>query len=130
VRSGPIEKEGFVSADSYLPAPPPASREAAAALILGIVGLLGGMGTCCCCLSLPLALCSPVAALLGYRERIAIREGRSSPAGETMAVAGMVLGIVGSALLVLSVVGLLISGLLSGFGTLLEGVRSGRPPFR
>jgi len=119
-----------VSADSYLPAPPPASREATAALILGIVGILGGLGACCCCLSLPLALCSPVAAFLGYRERIAIREGRSSPAGETMATTGMVLGIVGSAILVLDLIGMLVYALLVGFGTAAEQLRGSGSPFR
>jgi hypothetical protein len=121
-----------LSAEPYLPAPPPppASTEATAALILGIVGVLGGLGSCCCCFSLVFALCAPVAAFLGYRERIAIREGRSSQAGETMATVGMALGIVGSVLMVFYLVGMLVYVLLAGFSTVFEKMREGGSPFR
>ncbi len=115
-----------MSAESVAPvSQAPASSEAAIALILGIVGLLGGLGSCCCCLVLIFALCSPLAAFLGHRERVAIREGRSSPAGEGMATAGMVMGIVGTTAATLYLVGLLVYGLLVGFGVLGETLRSG-----
>jgi hypothetical protein len=115
-----------VSADPYAPVPqPPASTEAVVALILGIIGLLGALGSCCCCLSLVVALCSPVAAFLGYRERLAIREGRSSPGGEGLATAGMVMGIVGTAIMILYLIGLLIYGLVVGFGAMADKMRGG-----
>ncbi len=56
---------------------------AVAALILGIVSIL----------LMPLA--GPFAVWLGLSERKAIREGRSSPAGDGMALAGVITGIVG-----------------------------------
>lgn len=81
------------------PAPPAsasASREAVTALVLGILGIV-------CC-----GLVAPVAWYLGQNELRAIREGRASAAGEGMAMAGRILGMVGTALLILGlVVGLL-----------------------
>jgi hypothetical protein len=92
------------------PASAPASRQAVTALWLGILGIV-------CC-----HFVAPVAWYLGQNEARAIREGRSasylnpwpysyivSPAaGEGMATAGKILGMIGTALLVLElVIGLL-----------------------
>jgi Domain of unknown function (DUF4190) len=79
------------------PAPPvsaSASREAVTALILGILGVV-------CC-----GFVAPVAWYLGQNELRAIQEGRASSAGEGMAMAAKILGMIGTALLI---VGLLFS---------------------
>jgi hypothetical protein len=116
-----------MSLDAPPPSMPsaPASAMAIASLVLGIVGVLGVFGSCCCCLSLPLSLCAPVAAFLGYREREAIRQGQSSPAGANLAQAGMILGLVGTGLLVLYVIGLIIYIGMVGFGAAFEKLRHG-----
>ncbi|HXO30592.1 MAG TPA: DUF4190 domain-containing protein [Thermoanaerobaculia bacterium] len=104
------------------PAPPaaaPASRQAVTALWLGIVGI-----ACC-------GFVAPVAWYLGQNELRAIREGRSqrqvmlygadvSPAvGEGMAMAGKILGMIGTALLVLGLlVGLLWTLFFGGMAAL------------
>lgn len=85
------------------PPPPPtgppasssASTQAITALVLGILGVV-------CCH--PLA---PVAWYLSLNEARAIREGRAPAAGEGFAMAGKILGIIGTVILVL--------GLLIGF---------------
>jgi Domain of unknown function (DUF4190) len=64
----------------------PASREATTALVLGILGLV-------CC-----GLCAPFAWYFGQRELTAIRAGMSPKSGESLAMAGKILGIIGSIL--------------------------------
>jgi hypothetical protein len=72
------------------PAPPPsASTQAIAALVVGLVSVM----TCC---GLPLA---PVAWYLGHQELKAIAEGRSPAAGNGVAMAGKILGMVGTLLM-------------------------------
>lgn len=69
------------------PIPPtaqPASSQAVTALVLGVISI-----ACC-------QLLGPFAWYLGQQERKAIREGRSSPAGETLAIVAIVLGILGT----------------------------------
>jgi hypothetical protein len=66
------------------------STQAIVALILGILGIV-------CC-----GLMAPIAWFLGSQEIKAIREGRAPVAGEGLAKAGMILGIIGSILLVLT----------------------------
>jgi mannose/fructose/N-acetylgalactosamine-specific phosphotransferase system component IIC len=92
------------------PAPPAsasASREAVTALVLGIVGII-------CC-----GFVAPVAWYLGQNELRAIREGRASTAGEGMAMAGKILGMIGTALLVLGlIVGLLWTLFFGGMAAL------------
>ncbi|HVT15822.1 MAG TPA: DUF4190 domain-containing protein [Thermoanaerobaculia bacterium] len=66
-----------------------ASTQAVIALILGILGVI----PCC-------HIFAPVAWFLGATERTAIREGRSPKAGEGFATAGMILGIIGTCLLI------------------------------
>jgi hypothetical protein len=76
----------------YAPAPA-ASGRAKTALALGIAGF-------CCCCNLP----GPVAWFLGAAERKAIREGQSSAAGDGLALAGMILGIIGTVLLFIGII--------------------------
>lgn len=68
----------------------PTSRRATTAFVLGIVGVV-------CC-----QLTAPAAWVLGSRELKSVREGRSAAAGRGFALTGMILGIVGSALLLVS----------------------------
>ena len=118
---------GTVSSDD--PAPTgPSSRNATLALVLGILGLIGGLGSCCCCLFVVLALCAPFGFVLGHRELAAIREGRAPASGEGAARAGMVCGIIGSAMLVLYLVVVLIYVALVGFGAATELLKQGGLP--
>jgi cytochrome c biogenesis protein CcdA len=72
--------------------PQSASTQAIAALILGILSVVAP----CCAIVL-----GPIAWYLGHQEGKAIREGRSPAAGEGLAKAGMILGIIGTILMVL-----------------------------
>lgn len=78
--------------------PQSASTQAITALVLGILGIF-------CC-----GLLAPVAWYLGNQEVKAIREGRSPVAGEGLAKAGMIMGIIGSILLVLSILWIFFMG--------------------
>jgi len=66
-----------------------ASNQAITALVLGILSAI-------CC-----NLLGPVAWYLGVQERKAIREGRSPLAGDSLALIGMILGIIGTIFLVI-----------------------------
>lgn len=70
------------------PTPQSASSQAITALVLGILGIV----TCC-------GILSPIAWYLGNQEQKAIREGRSPAAGQGLAQAAVVLGIVGTILM-------------------------------
>ncbi|HEV8582379.1 MAG TPA: DUF4190 domain-containing protein [Thermoanaerobaculia bacterium] len=74
------------------PQPQSSSTQAVTALVLGILGVV-------CC-----GLLAPIAWYLGSQEQKAIREGRSPAAGEGLAKAAVILGVIGTVLLVLSVV--------------------------
>lgn len=83
-----------------------ASSNATVALVLGIVGFF-------------FSLASPFAIWLGMRELKDIREGRSSPAGQGFAMAGLILGIIGTCFLLIGCVCggayiLFILGIISG----------------
>jgi hypothetical protein len=94
-------------------APPPpalpakASGKATTALILGILGIL-------CC-----SIVAPVAWVLGSQELKDIAAGRSSAAGEGLAKAGKILGIIGTVLLILGRVWVVFFGGLA----VIEGMR-------
>lgn len=75
-----------------------ASTQAITSLVLGILGIF-------CC-----GLLAPVAWYLGSQEVKAISEGRSPIAGEGLAKAGMIMGIIGTILLVLSVLWIFFMG--------------------
>lgn len=69
------------------PPVPPSSNRPVISLVLGIIGLV-------CC---PIA--APIAWVVGKQELAAITSGRSPASGEGLARAGMIIGIVGTALL-------------------------------
>jgi Domain of unknown function (DUF4190) len=84
------------------------SSQAIAALVLGLIGIM----TCCG------TVVSPIAWYLGSQEQKAIREGRSPAAGESLAKIAVILGILGTALLVLLTLWIFFLGgmtILSGF---------------
>ena len=72
--------------------PAPKSSRATTSLVLGILGFL-------CC-----QLCAPFAWYMGKQELAAIRAGTSPASGEGSAKAGMILGIIGTVLLILTLV--------------------------
>jgi len=81
-----------MSVSGIPPAPPvyeakPSSR-ATTALVLGILGFV-------CC-----QFCAPFAWYMGQQELKAIKGNQSSAAGQGFATAGMVLGVIGTILLV------------------------------
>jgi mannose/fructose/N-acetylgalactosamine-specific phosphotransferase system component IIC len=92
------------------PAPASASKEAVTALVLGILGIV-------CC-----GLVAPVAWYLGQNELRAIRLGQASAAGEGMAMAGRILGMIGTALLILGLVVGLLWALFFGGMAALQGL--------
>ena len=107
---------------------PPSTGNATLALVLGIVGLVGGLGSCCCCLFVVLALCAPFGWYLGHKELRAIRNGRAPAAGQGAAQAGMICGIAGSALLALYVLVILLYVAFVGFAVALETLKHGGLP--
>jgi len=104
---------------------PGASGQAIAALVLGIAGLVGNLGGCCCCLIYALGLCGPVAWLLGHYELRAIRAGVAPRAGEGLANAGRVMGIVSSSLLALQLLALLVWIGVAGFSVVMDSLKQG-----
>jgi hypothetical protein len=82
-------------------APGPDHPQSTLAMVLGIVGLLGGF-TC----GLPL-LVSPFAWFLGRKALTEIRASQGRTGGESQAMAGMVMGIVGTVLLVLGILAII-----------------------
>lgn len=68
-----------------------ASGQATTALVLGILGIV-------CC-----GLLAPIAWYMGSKEMKAIAAGQASKAGEGLAKAGMILGIIGTVLLACAV---------------------------
>jgi hypothetical protein len=95
------------------------------ALVLGIVGLAGALGSCCCCLFSVLGVCAPVGWYLGHKELAAIRAGQAHPAGEPSARAGMICGMIGTGFLVLYVVCVMGYVVLVGLGATLETLKHG-----
>jgi hypothetical protein len=107
---------------------PPPSSGATTALVLGIVGLAGNLVSCCCCLGFIPALCAPFAWWLGSRELGSIRAGLASPQGEGNARAGMICGIVGTALLVLYALGIIVYIAIVGLAAASETLKQGHIP--
>src|SRR5262245_36782060 len=75
-----------------------ASTQAIMSLVLGILSIV-------CC-----GILAPIAWYLGSQEQKAIREGRSPAAGEGVAKAGMILGIIGTVLLILGILWIFLWG--------------------
>ena len=94
------------------PAPMKASSQAITALILGIIGIL----PCC-------NILAPIAWYLGNKEVKAIRAGVSSPAGQGMATAGMILGIIGTIFLVLGFIWAFFMGGMAVLSGMAEATR-------
>ncbi|MFQ5525009.1 MAG: hypothetical protein ACE5GX_01980 [Thermoanaerobaculia bacterium] len=85
---------------------PATSNKPTIALILGILGII-------CC-----GLLAPVAWYIGSQELKAIAAGAAPAAGEGLAKAGMILGIIGTILLVLTLLWVFFAGgmaVLQGF---------------
>jgi hypothetical protein len=81
------------------------SSKAVWSLVLGILGII-------CC-----QILAPVAWVMGNQELKAIRAGAANPANQGMAMAGMIMGIVGTILLCFTLVWVLFFGgmaILSG----------------
>lgn len=101
------------AAPSPSPQPPPGgfggtTGRATTALLLSILGLL-------CC-----PLTSPVAWVLGAQELGAIRRGESSPSNQAAAQVGLVLGVLGTALLAFFMLWTFAFGGLAMLGILLD----------
>ena len=95
------------------PAPPggtvvdgKASSRATTSLILGILGFV-------CC-----QVCAPFAWHMGNQELKAIAAGQSSMAGQGIAMAGKILGIIGSVFLIFAVLWMLFFGGMAVVGAL------------
>ena len=87
---------------------PATSNRPTIALILGILGIV-------CC-----GLLAPIAWYIGSQELKAIAAGSAPAAGEGLAKAGMILGIIGSVLLVLTFIWVFFAGgmaILQGMGS-------------
>ena len=87
-----------------------ASSRAVAALVIGIVSVI----TCCG------AVAGPVAWYLGNEELKAIRQGASPAAGEMAAKVGMILGILGSIVLIMVLLWIFLMGGLATLSALMN----------
>jgi len=96
----------------YYQPPAPAHPKATLALVLGLVSVVGGLSVC----GIPL-LVSPFAWVTGHRVLNEIRASRGHLSGEASAQAGMVLGIIGTVLLViwLIAIALLVIGFVASY---------------
>ena len=77
-------------------APPPDHPQSTLALVLGLVGVVGAFIFC----GVPLVV-SPFAWALGHNALKEIRASQGRLGGESQARAGMILGIIGTVLLIL-----------------------------
>lgn len=89
-------------------APPSDNKRALWSLILGIVGII-------CC-----GLAAPFAWYMGQAEVKAIDAGQAARENRGMALAGMILGIVGTVLLVLGLIWFLFFGGMAVIGSFAE----------
>jgi len=87
------------------------SSRATTSLVLGILGFV-------CC-----QICAPIAWYLGSQELQAIQAGQSSSAGQGVALAGKVLGIIGTILFVLAIAWVVFFGGMAVLSALAEGAR-------
>ena len=86
------------------PEPYPEPSQAVTALVLGILGILGGLSVFLLgILGLLVAFLGPFGWYLGRKEMKAIDGGLRNPTNRGTAKAGMVLGIVGTVFTVLSI---------------------------
>jgi hypothetical protein len=87
-----------------------ASTQAITALVVGILGLVPCFGF----------LLGPIAWFLGNQEIASIRQGRTPAAGERLARAARILGIIGTALLAALLLWLLAFGGIAALSRLLH----------
>ena len=80
-----------------------ASNKPTISLILGILGIV-------CC-----GLLAPVAWVMGSQELKAIKAGTSAASGEGLAKAGMILGIIGTVLLLFGILWIFFAGGMAVF---------------
>lgn len=112
----------------YPPPAPAAGGNATLALVLGIIGVVGAVGSCCCCLFVVPGACAPAAWFVGRKELADIRAGRAPSTGESNANAGMILGMVGTALVALYVLFIIGYIFFVGFAGALAALQSGGVP--
>lgn len=101
----------FPNAGYAYPAPAPNHPQATTAMVLGLVGLIGGLTLC-----LP-ALTAPFAWVFGRKALREIRASQGRLSGEGQAKAGMIMGIIGTVLMILAVlaiVGIVVAAFNSG----------------
>ena len=79
---------------------------ATTAMVLGIVSLVSIPLTAMCCVTLPGLLAAPVALVLGLRAKSEIDRAPGRYANRGMAQAGVIMGIIGTVLAVLLVIGI------------------------
>ena len=85
---------------------------ATTSMVLGIVGLASLLLTFACCVTLPGVLASPIGWFLGVRARREIDAAQGRYANRGQAQAGVIMGIIGTILAVLTIIAL---GLLFAF---------------
>ena len=88
--------------------PQSASTQAIMSLVLGILSLV-------CC-----PLLAPIAWYIGSQEQKAIREGRAPAAGEGIAKAGLILGIIGTIWMVLVMLWIFLWGGMAVLSTMMN----------
>jgi hypothetical protein len=103
---------------------PSSGGNATMALVLGIVGLVGGLGSCCCCFFTVLAVCAPIGWYVGHKELQDIRAGRAPASGEGTARAGMICGMVGTGILALYAIAVMAYVALVGFAVAFEALKN------
>jgi hypothetical protein len=105
---------------------PAASPRATVSLVCGIVGIMAGLGQCCCCLGTAVNLiCAVTAWVLGHLELRDIDAGIAPAAGRSHASTGRILGMIGVGLVLLYLLALAGWIALAGFSTVVEALRSG-----
>ena len=95
--------------EPMVPPPPPSSStsgRATTALVLGILGVV-------CC-----QLCGPFAWYIGSQEVKAVKAGTSAATNQGFAMAGMVLGIIGTLILLFTLLWVVFFGGLAVMGAL------------
>jgi uncharacterized protein DUF4190 len=89
--------------------PQSASTQAILSLVLGILSIV----TCC-------GILGPIAWYLGSQEQKAIREGRAPAAGEGIAKAGLILGIIGTICMVMWILWIFLWGGMAALSTMMN----------
>jgi hypothetical protein len=114
---------------TVLPPPPWAnapSTRATVSVALGAIGIVAGLGQCCCCFAVVVNLaCSVTAWILAQQELRDIADGRAPAAGQGHASAGRILGIIGVALAALYALAMIGWISLVGLTSVLEKAKSG-----